>query len=218
MSWQNICQERIRASDREWFLCVSGNYWFYSHDKKYCWADTCPTLKVHLWLFQSVVVEVDQWWGWLLIFGLSLLQLRARSQSQNSLQPNCQTFPTTNIWRWFCTVSMQWCMGWPQLVPASSFERASQSSRIQARFLLKMKMPPNHLHLLLLIQIVIYIVHIPWSNLSKVVVHFPDLGLSDSWTIVQLKELFRWVFSSKRFCRQLSEWNAKFSFWKWNTE
>jgi len=26
---------------------------------------------------------------------------------------------------------------------------------------------------------------------SKVVVHFPDLGLSDSWTIVQLKELFR---------------------------
>jgi len=25
---------------------------------------------------------------------------------------------------------------------------------------------------------------------SKVVVHFPDLGLSDSWTIVQLKELF----------------------------
>jgi len=26
---------------------------------------------------------------------------------------------------------------------------------------------------------------------TKVVVHFPDLGLSDSWTIVQLKELFR---------------------------
>ena len=167
-------------------------------------------------LFQSVVVEVDQWWGWLLIFGLSLLQLRARSQ--NSLQPNCQTFPTTNIWRWFCTVSMQWCMGWPQLVPASSFEPASQSSRIQARYLLKMKIPfatkpststspDSNSHL-----------HIPWSNLSKVVVHFPDLGLSDSWTIVQLKELFRWVFSSKRFCRRLSEWNAKFSFWKWNTE
>ena len=28
--------------------------------------------------------------------------------------------------------------------------------------------------------------------LFQVVVHFPDLGLSDSWTIVQLKELFRW--------------------------
>jgi len=26
---------------------------------------------------------------------------------------------------------------------------------------------------------------------NKVVVHFPDLGLSDSWTILQLKELFR---------------------------
>ena len=33
-------------------------------------------------------------------------------------------------------------------------------------------------------------------SICQVVVHFPDLGLSDSWTIVQLKELFRcfWKF------------------------
>ena len=31
-----------------------------------------------------------------------------------------------------------------------------------------------------------------FSPFFKVVVHFPDLGLSDSWTILQLKELFRW--------------------------
>ena len=150
-------------------------------------------------------------WGWLLIFGLSLLQLRARSQK--NLEPNLFQ---RNIWRWSYTASMQWCMGWPQLVPASSFEPASQSSRIQARYLLKMKIPfatkpststspDSNSHL-----------HIPWSNLSKVVVHFPDLGLSDSWTIVQLKELFMWVCSSKWLCRRLTEWNAIFSFW--NTE
>ena len=90
------------------------------------------SLKVHLLLIQRGV-ESDQW-GWLLIFGLSLLQLRARSQK--NLEPNLFQ---RNIWRWSYTVSMQWCMGWPQLVPASSFEPASQSSRIQARFLLKIK-------------------------------------------------------------------------------
>ena len=172
----------------------------------------CPSLTVS---------ECGGWGGPVVRMAADFRALTASAPSKvlkNSLQPNCQTFPTTNIWRWFCTVSMQWCMGWPQLVPASSFEPASQSSRIQARYLLKMKIPfatkpststspDSNSHL-----------HIPWSNLSKVVVHFPDLGLSDSWTIVQLKELFRWVFSSKRFCRRLSEWNAKFSFWKWNTE
>ena len=210
MSRQKIWQERIRASDREWFLCVSRNYWFYSHGKKCCWADTCPTLSksIFYWFREgSSRTSEDGCWF-------------SGSHSFSSKQ-GLQTISnqiSNHIVRWFCTVSMQWCMGWPQLVPASSFEPASQSSRIQARFLLKMKIPfatkpststspDSNSHL-----------HIPWSNLSKVVVHFPDLGLSDSWTIVQLKELFRWVFSSKRFCRRLSEWNAKFSFWKWNTE
>ena len=118
--------------------------------------------------------------------------------------------------RWACSGvwdDRSWCQ------PRASNQHHNQAASkqgISSKW--KYHLPPNHLHLLLLIQIVIYIVHIPWSNLSKVVVHFPDLGLSDSWTIVQLKELFRWVFSSKRFCRRLSEWNAKFSFWKWNTE
>ena len=44
-----------------------------------------------------------------------------------------------NTWRWFCTASMQWCTGWPQLVPASTSGPASQSSRTQARFLLESK-------------------------------------------------------------------------------
>ena len=80
MSWQNIWQERIRASDREWFLCVSGNYWFYSHDKKYCWADTCPTLKFS-------VSECVGWGGPVVRMAADFRALTASAPSKVSKQP-----------------------------------------------------------------------------------------------------------------------------------